>query len=61
MTYSCDWTKSPGLAYSLKPGILFPGTAAQANALERKAEDQLEDALGLGASVLANTLVITPG
>lgn len=60
MAYTVDWTKSPELAYALKPsGPRFPGTQAQADAAERAAEDQLEDALGLGSTVLANTLAIT--
>ncbi len=50
--------KHPGIAYATKGNILFPGTQAQADAAERVAEDVLEDYLGLGSSVLLNTLTI---
>lgn len=51
---------SPDIAYALKGNIRYPGTQAQADAAERRAEDRLEEFLGVGSTVLANTLVITP-
>lgn len=53
-------SKSPEIAYALKGNIRYPGTQTQADAAERKAEDQIEEFLGVGSTVLLNTLTITP-
>lgn len=52
--------KAPGVAYATKGNIRHPGTQAEADAAERKAEDVLEDYLGLGSTALLNVLTITP-
>ncbi len=51
-------SKTPDIAYALKGNILHPGTQAQADAAERRAEDAVEEYLGVGTSVLLNTFVI---
>lgn len=56
-----DWSKHPGMAYALKRNILYPGTQANADALERVGEDEAEAILGLTANELLNKFVITPG
>lgn len=50
---------SPGLNYALRDNILFPGTQAQADALERSAELHAEQLLGLAAGDLLNKFTIT--
>jgi hypothetical protein len=52
---------SQALTYATKGNILTPGTQAQADATERRAEDDAEERLGVGSTVLLNTLVIQPG